>query len=79
MWLLPLLAASAAADPPSGDKCGYCRLMARTAACSGPGLAEDVDAAPVAEDGGYDRLAVSVATAAAGGRATAAAATVVGS
>ena len=53
--------------------------MARTAACSGPGLAEDVDAAPVAEDGGYDRLAVSVATAAAGGRAAAAAAPVVGS
>ena len=79
MWLLPLLAASPAADPPAGDECGYCRLMAGTAACSASGLAEDADAAPVAEDGGYDRLAVSVATAAAGGRAAAAAATAVGS
>ena len=52
--------------------------MAGTTACSGPGLG-DVDAAPVAEDGGYDRLAVSVATVAAGGRAATAAAPAVGS
>ena len=79
MWLLPLLAACAAADPPAGDECGYCKLMAGTAACSASGLAEDADAAPVAEDGGYDRLAVSVATVAAGGRAATAAAPAVGS
>ena len=79
MWLLPLLTASPAADHPAGDECGYCRLMAGTAVCSGSGLAEDADAAPVPENGCYDWLAVSVVSAAAGGRAAAAAATAVGS
>ena len=68
MRLLLLLAAPAAADPLAGGECGYCVLMARAAAFSGPGLAEDAGGAPVALGGGYDRLTVSAATAAAGGR-----------